>query len=588
MSKPSGSSSAPAPQEWKFPNRLAYVVNHSLPWCSDGYAVRTHEVARALTALGHEVLVINRPGRPWDIEGFASDTPVDISQTIDGVRYLFLPMQADPAAALRTRLRQAEKVLLGAFEVFRPGAVMAVSNWENAEPALYAARRYGAPFFYEQRGFWEMSQAAQDPGFEGSAAHTQAREVELRIAQEARAVFTLNQAMRSELARRGVPEQKIHLVPNGVSPPGPADPAITRESVGCRAKHLLGYVGSMAAYEGAGDLPALLKAVRDRGVDADLLVVGSNAPKGLIDSSSADDVGAGITAGAARLGLEGHVHVTGRVAPAKVGAYYSLLDAVVMPRRRAPVTELVSPLKPYAAAAYGLPVFMPDMTPMDEVAIDVNGSLYPEGDLEALADMLCDTLENGGHPAVLCPLPARVFWRRRVQPMSRLLRAATEGVLSPSAAFAGAAPALAAVQAEADQPRFPVHSLPRVALRARIGTAPVAALGPCTHLPGDTPITRLSRVNILSELATRDVGRFVIDWAGLQGDPGEWAGLWSIDNMRLNRLIMDACAIALDRGWRIEVAGPIARSRAPLFRTVARVCTEVLPGGAPTSEEPAS
>jgi hypothetical protein len=141
-----------------------------------------------------------------------------------------------------------------------------------------------------------------------------------------------------------------------------------------------------------------------------------------------------------------------------------------------------------------------------------------------------------------------------------------------------------AVAQDGAQPRFDTHSLPRVALRARTGRLNVAALGPCAHLPEDTRLVRLTRTDILSELATGDVGRFVIDWAGLQTDPSEWADLWSIDNMRLNRLMMDACAIALDRGWQIQVVGPIARSRAPLFRTVSRVCEEILPSAAVPKE----
>lgn len=47
--------------------------------------------------------------------------------------------------------------------------------------------------------------------------------------------------------------------------------------------------------------------------------------------------------------------------------------------------------------------------------------------------------------------------------------------------------------------------------------------------------------------------------------------------MRLNRQIMDACRIALDRGWRLQVLGPVLRSRAPLFRTVAAIMEEQLP-----------
>jgi len=40
---------------------------------------------------------------------------------------------------------------------------------------------------------------------------------------------------------------------------------------------------------------------------------------------------------------------------------------------------------------------------------------------------------------------------------------------------------------------------------------------------------------------------------------------------------MDACSVALDRGWRVQVIGPMARSRAPLFQTVAQAFEEIGP-----------
>ncbi len=589
--------STPPPSGWKLPHRVAYVVSHSYPYSSNGYAVRTHEVARALSRLGHDMVVINRPGRPWDIEGFPTATRVATEQVIDGVRYVFLPTRASPEMNRRERLRQSERVLMEAFEVFRPGAVLAVSNWENAEPAQNAARRWDCPFFYEQRGFWELSRASCEPGYENSEEYRRDRDNELRIARTARAVFTLNRSMRAELVRRGVPEGHIHLVPNGVAEPGPIARGIDRASIGCAARYLLGYVGSLSGYEGAGDLVRLLERLRGDGVDVDLMIVGSSAPKGLIGSGHAALLEDGLRAQAAGLGLAAHVHFVPQIAQNRIGAYYSMTDAIIMPRRRAPVTDLVAPLKPYAAAAYGVPVFMTDMPPLDEIARDIHASLFPEGDIGALAGMVRQTLEHGGHPAVLNELRPGVRWPRRVQPMSRLLGAAAAAQPDPAGAFAAQTGEQASEQtgeqtgeqagnpageARRRAPLFDTRILPRVALHASIGPGPVAALGPCAHLPPDVRITRLTRVNILSELAIGDVGRFIIDWAGLAPDDPEWQGLWSIANMRLNRQVMDACRIALDRGWQLQVLGPVSRSRAPLFRTVSGVLEEILPAPAPT------
>lgn len=579
------------PATWRLPGRLAYVVGHSYPWSGNGHAIRVHQMARALGGLGHEVIVFNRPGRPWDIAGFAPATRVATEQVIDGVRYVFLPGTAAPTLRLRERLRHAERVLMQAFEVFRPGAVLAASNWQTAEPAQNAARRWGCDFYDDQHGFWELSPGAEAPGFAGSEAWERDRQNDLRIARTATAVLVQSAAMRAELTRLGVPAERIHLVPNGVVEAPRPGRGLTRDAIGCTTRHLLGHIGPLAKHEGAGDLLDLLARLRRDGVDAGLLIVGSGAPAGPTGANTANGCEDRLRARAAELGIAGQVILVGAIPEDRAGPYYSLLDALVLPRRRVPATELAAPLQPYAAAARGVPVFMTDMAPLDEIARDVHASLFPEGDMGALAALLRETLQKGGHPAVTTPLKPAICWSRRAHVLSRLLRASAAALPDPAAQMCiigdvGAAEA-GSGQTRTPGPRFDTHKLAQVALRGQLGIGTLAALGPCAGLRARGRVIALTRVNILAELATAEPGLFAIDWAGLQaaaaagggsaGIPGEWDGLWSIGNMRLNRQVMDACRIALDRGWRMQVLGPVLRSRAPLFRTVAGVLDEVVP-----------
>ena len=555
----------------RFPERIAYVVSHSYPYSSNGYAVRTHEVAKALTQRGHDVVVFNRPGRPWDIEGFPADEVVASEQKIDGVRYIFLPTRTTPDDKLRPRLREAERVLMEAFEIFRPGMVLAVSNWENAEPAQNAARRFGCAFYYEQRGFWEMSRAGADT--QDRELATRDRQNEVRIAKAARAVFTLNAGMRNELVSSGVPAEKIHLVPNGVGQPGKLSRGVTRSTMGITAKHLLGYIGSLSEYEGVEDILHLQAHLRGEGVDVDSMIVGSSAPKGLIASRRVDPQEQKLRDLARQLGLEAQVHFVPQVPWDQTGAYYSMCDAIILPRRRQRMTELVAPLKPYAAAAYSVPVFMTDMPPLDEIARDIHASLFKEGDIPALAQMVRAALTNG-HPALTEPLRPGVLWPRRVRPMSDLLSAEGRAVhrdmqdhmptgSSSDGGFSS------------HQTRFDLAVVPQVALSHPVHVGTVVCVGPGKTLEGDKVI-RASRQSLLAALGGEVPGVFLIDWPGIQADAdSEWAGLWSISNMRLNRQIMDACRIALDRGWQIRVLGPVHRSMAPLYRTVAEVVEEV-------------
>ncbi|MFT6533882.1 MAG: glycosyltransferase involved in cell wall biosynthesis [Limimaricola cinnabarinus] len=552
-----------AAQGWRFPDRLAYVVSHALPHSSNGYAVRTHEVARALIARGRDVLVLTRPGRPWDIEGFPRQEKTHVEHRIDGVRYLNLPSPALPQTPRRARLRMAEMALFKAISVFRPAAVMAASDWENGEPAVNVARRLEIPFFYEQRGFWELSRAAQEPGWAEDPEFARCVEAETRLARQAETVFTLTGEMRDELVRRGVPTGRVRLVPNGMSLPRAGLRGPSRGELGVTARHLLAYIGSLNAYEGVEDLPRLLALLRGRGVDAALMVVGSSVPKGLVGGTG-DPAHDRLRAAARTAGVLDHLHLVPQLPLGAVDGYYRLADAVVLPRRRGAATEMVAPLKPYAAAAHGKPVFMTDMPPLDAVAREIGGHLFPEGDMEWLAELLEGRLGAEAVPAA--PVSEMLHWSERVSPMVERFEAVAADARLRLSRIAGDARLSSSMP---EGPGFDQRALPQVMFGRQRA---VAGIGPCRDLAAKQGFKKLTRQNLLGHMAAAEPGLFVIDWAGLEAEGeagGEWDGLWSIANMRLNRQMLDAVRLARERGWRIEILGPIDRSRAPLYRSVA-------------------
>lgn len=401
----------------RLPKRLAYIVSHSRPYSSNGYAIRTHEVALALTYHGNEVIVINRPGRPWDIEGFSSNSHVSPDQIIDGVRYIFL--RVSPASSLHYTINSssAEDVLFDAFRVFRPSVVMAASNWRNAEPALGAARRYGAPFIYEQRGFWEMNKM-------GSAELSNSnmldeREREVSLSNRSDAVVTLSDTMKDEMSKRGV-HSKIILLKNGVWRRGnnKVDAEVTKND---RGNYKIGYIGSYSEYEGIDIIIRLVGRLRRDGLEVSALLVGSAAPKGLIETNVGNTVPAHLIGLARELGVAEYVNFVSRVGPADVASYFASLDAFVLPRRRTEMTSIVPPLKPYTAASYGVPVFMTDMPPLDEIAKEIGATLFPEADLAALSTAVADVLEQRRRGRAT-PALSGLTWEERAETLAKFIR----------------------------------------------------------------------------------------------------------------------------------------------------------------------
>ncbi len=118
---------------------------------------------------------------------------------------------------------------------------------------------------------------SRDPAFDGSDRHRFLDRLETGVAREADRCFVITEALGREMARRGVPEDRIVVVPNGVHVdrfrPAERDRALEAE-LGLAGKTVIGYVGGLVDYEGLDvllDAVASLKETRD---DVRVIVVG--------------------------------------------------------------------------------------------------------------------------------------------------------------------------------------------------------------------------------------------------------------------------------------------------------------------------
>ena len=73
-----------------------------------------------------------------------------------------------------SRQQRLEAAYAELIRIFKPSAVMAASNWANALPPARAAQSAGLPFFYEVRGFWELTRLAAEPSWADSPEYRKA------------------------------------------------------------------------------------------------------------------------------------------------------------------------------------------------------------------------------------------------------------------------------------------------------------------------------------------------------------------------------------------------------------------------------
>ena len=362
-------------------HRILHIVTDALPSTSAGYTVRTQEIAFAQRSIGMDPHVVTRIGFPVTA-GEIDGRPL---VAVDGVPYhrllpWIMPGRADTIA--ETHLRDAARLVAD----LGPSVLHAASNYSNALIALALRDATGLPVVYEVRGFWEdtwLSRHAAGAGTEGldsSDRYRLSRALEAHCMRSADLVVTLGEAMRDEITERGVPADKIVIVPNGVSDeflkPLPDDHGKLRTDLGIRpGEHVVGLVSSLVAHEGIGTLLEAVKILNDRGIRTRALIVGDGPERGALQRQ------------AAALGLD--AIFTGRVPMARVREYHAVLDVFVVPRTRDRVCQLVTPLKPVEAMASGRAVVVSAVRALEEIVTDeVTGLLVPPQDAVALADRL--------------------------------------------------------------------------------------------------------------------------------------------------------------------------------------------------------
>ena len=364
----------------RVPGRVLHLVTDALPTTSAGYTIRTHEIAVAQRQAGLDPHVATPCGYPVTQGRLDGRRLVEL----DGVPYhRLLPwrMPAGPAAGPSTR---ALELTAGLTRQLRPAVLHAASNYANARLAIGLRERYGLPVVYEVRGFWEDTWLSRHPDAAERAAselYQRNRDLETRCMLAADLVVTLGEAMREEIVARGVPEEKILIVPNAVSAeflrPLP-DATTVREELGIKPDEpVVGEVTSLVPHEGIGTLLEATAILRARGVPVRALMVGDGPERAALQRQ------------AAQAGLAEAAVFTGRVPASKVRQFHALLDIFIVPRTPDRVCQLVTPLKPVEAMASGLCVVTSEVKALTEIVKhEVTGMQTVSQDPVSLADCL--------------------------------------------------------------------------------------------------------------------------------------------------------------------------------------------------------
>jgi glycosyltransferase involved in cell wall biosynthesis len=360
------------------PGRVLHLVTNGLPFKQAGYTVRTQRITEAQRAAGLDPHVVTRIGFPV-AQGVLDASPL---QQVGGVpQHRLLPpwLPYGQAALLARNAELAGRLV----ERLRPAVLHPATDHGNGRVALALRAAYGLPVVYEVRGFLEDTWLTQAPGRTcADPTYRARRELETHCMREADLVLTLGAAMKEEVVARGVPEDRVLIVPNAVGEeflaPLP-DGAPLRARLGFAPDDfVVGTVSSLTPHEGIGTLLHAGAELRRRGMPLRLLIVGDGPERAALQRL------------AGRLGLaDGAAVFTGLVPYAQVREHHAVLDVFAVPRTDERVCRLVTPLKPVEAMASGLPVAATDLPALRElVQPGVTGLLVPDASTQTWAEAI--------------------------------------------------------------------------------------------------------------------------------------------------------------------------------------------------------
>ncbi|MEX5745720.1 TIGR04063 family PEP-CTERM/XrtA system glycosyltransferase [Massilia sp. X63] len=354
--------------------RVLHVLDHSIPLHS-GYTFRTRSILREQRALGWET---------FHVTGSKQNSGEELEETVDGLHFYRTPASKSALARLPV-LNQKEvidglaKRLADIIPLVKPDVLHAHSPSLNAVAALRAGKKFGIPVVYEVRAFWEDAAVDHGTSSENGLRYRATRALETWALERADAVTTICEGLRKDIVARGIPADKVTVIPNAVdidkfSVGGSADQEL-KSKLGLQGARLIGFIGSFYAYEG---LDILLRAVPQLTTelpDLRVLLVGGGPQDAQLRQLARD------------LGISDKVVFTGRVPHDQVQKYYDLLDVLVYPRLSMRLTDLVTPLKPLEAMAQGRILAASDVGGHLELIEDgKTGVLFKADDPASLAD----------------------------------------------------------------------------------------------------------------------------------------------------------------------------------------------------------
>jgi glycosyltransferase involved in cell wall biosynthesis len=354
-------------------------------------ATRSYELARRLVDRGHRVTIVSRDTRM--LEAGRDGRPpgrLVARERVDGIDVLFLNVPYANRYPTLVRLASFAAFTVaagvaGALER-RPDVVFASSTPLTIGIAgLATARLKRVPFVFEVRDLWPAV-PVELGALKSPPAIRSAEWLERRLYEGAEKIVVLSEDAEQRLKRRGIPAEKLALIPNAadldVFRPGAVDEGF-RARHGLEGRFVALYAGAMGRANGLDQLVDAAEALRRRG-EASVVIValGDGGERARLERRARE------------LELE-NLHFLPPVPKEELAGVVGAADVTLTVFAPYPVLETNSPNKFFDSLAAGRPVVV-NLDGWLRRLVEENdaGVWVPSGDTQALAAALADLAAN--------------------------------------------------------------------------------------------------------------------------------------------------------------------------------------------------
>ncbi|MDI6793100.1 MAG: glycosyltransferase, exosortase A system-associated [bacterium] len=360
--------------------KILHVLNHSLPHYLTGYSIRSKYIVEFQKKLGLSPAVITSPKHSKGTEDM---------DMVDGIPYYRSRISASkhiPYLTELTIMKSLQRDILSLFKEHPFQIIHAHSPVLCGRPGQLAAKSLNIPVIYEVRALWEEAAVESGISVTGSLRYHLTRLIESSLLRKVNMVTTICQGLKDNLVQRGLNEEKIEVIPNGVDTlkfyPRHKKWDVL-ETYRLTHKLVVGFIGSFFRFEGLEFLVRAVPKILKRYPETRFLLIGGGEEEENLKKMVTD----------MEIGKE--VIFTGRVPHDQILDYYSIVDIFVYPRINTPLTNMVTGLKLLEAMSLEKVVLASDVGGNKELVKDGRtGMLFRAEDVDDLVLKCSDLISN--------------------------------------------------------------------------------------------------------------------------------------------------------------------------------------------------